>query len=141
MEVLMKLNFVTLAAVTVVAVFFGARALDFPWTHPRIMGMAIAVPAFLLFALARIQLGRSFSVQAKATKLVTTGLYSRIRNPIYFFGGMMIAGIIIWAGKPWFLIFFAVLIPLQVIRSRKESQVLEAEFGDAYREYKKKTWF
>jgi protein-S-isoprenylcysteine O-methyltransferase Ste14 len=39
------------------------------------------------------------------------------------------------------LIFFAVLIPLQVIRSRKESQVLEAEFGDAYREYKKKTWF
>jgi protein-S-isoprenylcysteine O-methyltransferase Ste14 len=53
----------------------------------------------------------------------------------------MSAGIIIWAGKPWFLIFFAVLIPLQVIRSRKESQVLEAEFGDAYREYKKKTWF
>jgi protein-S-isoprenylcysteine O-methyltransferase Ste14 len=103
--------------------------------------MAIAVPAFLLFVLARIQLGRSFSVQAKATKLVTTGLYSRIRNPIYFFGGTMIAGIIIWAGRPWFLIFFAVLIPLQVIRSRKESQVLEAEFGDAYREYKQKTWF
>jgi len=29
---------------------------------------------------ARVQLGASFSVRAKAKKLVTTGVYSRIRN-------------------------------------------------------------
>ncbi len=63
-----------------------------PWTVARIAGLAIAIPCFLLLALARVQLGRAFSVQAKASTLVTSGLYSRIRNPIYVFGGLAIAG-------------------------------------------------
>jgi protein-S-isoprenylcysteine O-methyltransferase Ste14 len=33
------------------------------------------------------------------------------------------------------------LIPLQRFRVRKEEQVLEAKFGNAYRDYKRKTWF
>jgi protein-S-isoprenylcysteine O-methyltransferase Ste14 len=66
---------------------------------------------------ARIELGRAFSVQAKATTLVTTGVYSRIRNPIYFFGVVFILGIIIWIGRPRPLLIFVVLIPLQVVRS------------------------
>ena len=59
--------------------------------------------------LARVQLGRAFSVQAKATTLVTTGLYSRIRNPIYVFGALMVAGIIIFTGSYWLLLFLVVL--------------------------------
>ena len=105
------------------------------------VGLAIAVPAFLLFVLARIQLGRAFSVQAKASTLVTTGIYARIRNPIYVFGGLLIAGIFIFLHRPWWLLIFVVLIPLQLFRVHKEEQVLEAEFADAYREYKRKTWF
>ena len=88
-----------------------------------------------------MQLGEAFSVQAKATKLVTTGIYSRIRNPIYVFGALMLAGVIIWLEKPWFLLCLAALIPLQVVRSRKEEQVLAEKFGDAYQEYKRHTWF
>ena len=107
----------------------------------RMAGMAIAIPSLALFALARIQLGRAFSVQAKATALVTTGLYARIRNPIYLFGGLTIAGVIIWAGKPWYLLCFVVLIPLQMIRIRNEERVLTETFGAAYLEYKQKTWF
>ena len=91
--------------------------------------------------LARLQLGRAFSVQAKATTLVTSGLYSRIRNPIYVFGCLMITGIIIWSQKPWFLLVFAILIPMQVIRSRKEAQVLSEKFGSAYQDYRQQTWF
>jgi len=85
--------------------------------------------------------GGAFSVQAKATTLVTTGLYARIRNPIYVFGCLMITGIIIWLQKPWFLLCFVILIPMQVIRSRKEARVLEEKFGAAYQDYKLKTWF
>jgi len=110
-------------------------------TAPRIVGLAIAIPSFMLFVLARIQLGRAFSVQPKASLLVTTGLYSRIRNPIYLFGGLMIAGIIVWADRPLFLLIFAVLIPLQIYRIRKEERVLLEKFGTVYLEYKKQTWF
>lgn len=107
----------------------------------RIAGLILAIPSLLLLVLARIQLGQSFSAEAKATELVTTGLYSRIRNPIYVFGSLMIAGIIIWANMPWLLLFFLVLIPLQIYRSRKEEKVLLEKFGSAYQDYKRKTWF
>jgi len=33
------------------------------------------------------------------------------------------------------------LIPLQVFRVRKEEQVLEAKFGDVYRDYRRRTCF
>lgn len=137
----MKLNLVTLAVVIIGLSLLGGQAAHLPWTAWRIVGTAIAVPAFILFAAARIELGRAFSVRAKATTLVTTGVYSRIRNPIYVFGAIFILGIIIWSGRPWLLLIFAVLIPLQVVRSRKEERVLTEKFGAAYLDYKRKTWF
>ena len=112
-----------------------------PWTPWHIAGLAIAVPSFALFVAARITLGRSFSVQAKATQLVTTGVYARIRNPIYVFGALTVAGILIWLHRPWWLLILAVLVPMQVWRARKEERVLEDSFGSAYLEYKRKTWF
>lgn len=137
----MKLNIVTFALILVMAVVFLRQALLLPWTANRIAGLAIAAPALLLVLTARIQLGRAFSVRARASSLITTGLYSRIRNPIYVFSSFFILGIIIWSGRPMFLILLAILIPMQIFRSRKESEVLEAKFGEKYRQYKQSTWF
>ncbi|HLW99461.1 MAG TPA: isoprenylcysteine carboxylmethyltransferase family protein [Candidatus Acidoferrales bacterium] len=137
----MRLNLVTLAVVIIGLSLYAMRAPHLPWTAWRIAGIAIAAPAFLLFVIARIELGSAFSVQAKATTLVTTGVYSRIRNPIYIFGAMFILGIIPWMARPWLLVIFAIMIPLQVVRSRKEERVLTEKFGAAYLDYKKKTWF
>lgn len=107
----------------------------------RIIGLALAIPAFICWVMARIQLGKSFSIRAKATELVSHGIYSKIRNPVYVFGTVFIAGMILWLGKPIFLLILVVIIPMQILRARKEAQVLEAKFGDAYREYRAKTWF
>ena len=137
----MKLNLVTLAAAIIIFLFFGLQATQLPWTAWRIAGMAIAAPAFLLFVAARIELGSAFSFQPRATTLVTTGVYSRSRNPIYFFGALLTLGIIIWTGQPWLLLIFVILIPLQVVRIRKEERVLTDKFGAAYLDYKQKTWF
>jgi protein-S-isoprenylcysteine O-methyltransferase Ste14 len=138
----LKLNFGSLLLVGVVFGFllfrYGGKVVWTPW---HIVGLAIFVPAFLLFVLARIELGRAFSVKAKASTLVTTGLYARIRNPIYVFGGLLSVGIFIFVHRPWWLLIWVPLIPLQMFRVRKEEQVLEATFGDAYRDYKRRTWF
>ena len=112
-----------------------------PWTWSRLVGLALAVPGFLLWMTARFQLGKSFAVRAKAQELVTRGLYSRIRNPIYVFGYVCLAGLLLWIGRPQWLLIFVVLVPLQVLRARKEARVLEEKFGEAYRQYRRQTWF
>ena len=138
----MRLNISTLAVAVLALGYLVFRHPSVQsWTPWQIVGMVIAVPAFALFVLARIQLGGAFSVQAKASTLVTSGIYARVRHPIYVFGGLTLLGIVISADRPWWLLIFVVLIPLQVLRVQKEERVLEAKFGDDYREYKRKTWF
>jgi len=137
----MKLNFGTLALVAIVIGFFLGHSWVPPWTVLHIAGLCILIPSFVLFAIARMQLGQAFSVKAKASTLVTAGIYSRIRNPIYVFGSLSIVGFFLASNHPSWLLCFVVVIPLQVYRSRVEARVLEDKFGEAYVEYKRHTWF
>jgi protein-S-isoprenylcysteine O-methyltransferase Ste14 len=106
------------------------------------IGLAIGAIGFVLWMVARQQLGKSFTVSAQAKALVTTGLYSKIRNPIYFFGGVAFFGVFLAWGNLYALGGVIVLyFAMQALRARKESAVLEQAFGDEYRQYKAKTWF
>jgi protein-S-isoprenylcysteine O-methyltransferase Ste14 len=107
----------------------------------RLLGLLLAVIGLAGVILARHTLGRSFSWVPKATGLVTTGIYSRIRNPIYVSGLFLVVGVSLMLRRPEMLAIIAVLIPMQIFRARKEAAVLEAKFGEAYREYRKRTWF
>jgi protein-S-isoprenylcysteine O-methyltransferase Ste14 len=107
----------------------------------QIAGLVIAIPALILWAIARLQLGAAFSVAAKARRLVTTGLYSKIRNPVYVFGALLITGAILYLNHLWWLLVVPVLFVMQVLRARKEAIVLEAAFGDEYRAWRATTWF
>jgi protein-S-isoprenylcysteine O-methyltransferase Ste14 len=107
----------------------------------RWIGLALGLIGLGGVILARYTLGQSFSWVPRATGLVTTGIYSRIRNPIYISGMLCGLGIVLMVGRPQVLVIFLVLIPMQIIRARREAAVLEARFGDAYREYRKRTWF
>lgn len=112
-----------------------------PWNGYRLAGLVLTIIAAGFFLTARYQLGRSFAVKAKATELVTRGIYSRIRNPIYVFGTFMILGAVIAYQRPFFLLIPVVVIVLQIKRARREACVLEEKFGDAYRSYRSGTWF
>ena len=112
-----------------------------PWSAMQIIGACLLLVGFLFWTMARFQLGASLTVSAQAKKLVTRGLYSKIRNPIYVFGSCVVAGIILIAARPVWLLLFVLMIPLQIWRARKESAVLESAFGDEYRSYRGKTWF
>jgi len=111
------------------------------WRARHTMGFLVSFPASILWALARTQLGASFSRRAEARRLVTHGLYARIRNPMYLFSELATLGLIIFAGWWWLLLLFVVTIPMQVWRARNEARVLEATFGDEYRTYRKRRWF
>jgi len=137
-------NFYGLAGVQVIA-FVLLIAFDVmwpaPWNAQRVVGSVLLAAGLLLVFVARFQLGRSFSVTAQARKLVTHGLYSRIRNPIYVFGTLAIIGLCLILQKPgiWLLVVF--VVAMQTVRARKEARILEAKFGDEYRAYRSRTWF
>ncbi|HEV8041313.1 MAG TPA: isoprenylcysteine carboxylmethyltransferase family protein [Bryobacteraceae bacterium] len=116
---------------------------DGPGPHDLIrrIGLALGLLGLAGVILARFTLGRSFSVKAKATELVTSGIYSRIRNPIYVSGVIFILGLILMVRYPVLGVVLVIIIPMQIIRARREAKVLEAKFGDAYRQYRERTWF
>jgi protein-S-isoprenylcysteine O-methyltransferase Ste14 len=112
-----------------------------PWTPLRIAGLILMIPALILLTVARIQLGNSFSVSPQAKQLVTHGIYSRIRNPIYVFSAIALAGLFLFLERPLLLLLLVPVLLLQISRARAEARVLEERFGEQYRQFKAKTWF
>lgn len=70
-----------------------------PWTPLRIAGLVLLFLGLVFLTVARFQLGNSFSLTPQARQLVTHGLYSRIRNPVYVFGALTVLGLFpLWTG-------------------------------------------
>ncbi len=112
-----------------------------PWTPIRLLGAILAIVGYVLVCVARIQLGKAFTVQPKATVLVTHGLYARLRNPIYVFVDVLLVGFLLIVNAPWLLPLVAVLIAAQTLQARREARVLQSVFGQAYDDYRSRTWF
>ena len=112
-----------------------------PHTAAWFGGITIAALAFPLWVLARLQLGASFSFTPQARALVTSGLYSRVRHPVYVFGTLSgLSALLVLQIWPLFVIGVA-LIPVTTLRARREERLLAATFGADYENYRKATWF
>lgn len=137
----MKTNIVTSIILIAALTVLGLRYAQESWPPLRIAGAVIALASLILILIARFQLGRAFSIRAKATRLVTTGLYARLRNPIYVFGCSFCLGLAMFLPYWPLLLALVIIIPMQVVRGRREAAVLEATFGEEYRHYRRQTWF
>jgi protein-S-isoprenylcysteine O-methyltransferase Ste14 len=137
-------NFALLFVVQIgagIAILAAIVLLPTPWNWKHWLGLALATPAIVLLFAARYQLGRAFSVTPQARQLVSHGIYSKIRNPIYVFSALLILGFLLALQRPVLFALLAILTPLQILRARQESKVLEEKFGEEYRKYKQNTWF
>jgi protein-S-isoprenylcysteine O-methyltransferase Ste14 len=112
-----------------------------PRDDVRYIGLALCVLGLSGIILARYTLGESFAIAPKAQALVTRGIYSRIRNPLYICSVIFIIGLFVMIRKPVFGVMLLVVVPMQIIRARAEARLLEEKFGDSYRQYRDRTWF
>ena len=112
-----------------------------PWDAMRWAGVILASVGFVLLTVARLELGNSFSVTPQARRLVTQGVYSKIRHPVYIFSALGLSGLILYLHLPVFLIVLVPLIAMQVWRARAEERVLHAKFGEEWERYRQQTWF
>ncbi len=129
-----------LAALAGLLMLYGL--LLFPRTAPAAAwdsaALALLVAGHFLCAVTLLQLGRSFSVMPEARKLVTVGLYSRIRHPLYMAEAVATLGVFLLYRSTGAALLVAAQFAVQLWRMREEEKVLEAEFPD-YATYRART--
>ena len=60
---------------------------------------------------------------------------------MYVSAVILVTGVFLMLRQPALWLLLLIVVPMQTIRARQEARVLEATFGDAYREYRRRTWF
>lgn len=71
-------------------------------------------------------------------ELVTTGMFSQVRHPMYSSLMLMIAGMTVASGVIIMVLPAVLLCILTILTALKEEEYLTKKFGDEYREYMKR---
>ena len=118
-----------------------------PWPMPEwfpspvfwLAGGVLSAVGLLCVLSAKAELRRYAQPSAPCkptTQLVTTGIYSRSRNPTYLGLILIVAGIGFSGLLPWLLVFIpAVFWLIQSALIKPEEAYLDSAFGDAYAIY------
>jgi protein-S-isoprenylcysteine O-methyltransferase Ste14 len=103
----------------------------------QVLGIALAAAGVALRGWARLQIGRSSDTRRlHARRLVTTGPYALLRNPLYAANVSIACGLAVLIGAREWAAALALLLGLHYRRVvRAEETMLEATFGAAYRRY------
>jgi protein-S-isoprenylcysteine O-methyltransferase Ste14 len=137
----MKLQWIDIVVYLIYLAFWGVGFITGPGTTMSYAALCLSIACAVLWLIARLQLGDAFSVTARARHLVTRGLYSKIRHPIYVFGTLAFLFVVLalqgWPG----LIIWIIVILIQAARLRREERVLAETFGEEYAAYRSRTWF
>ena len=109
-------------------------------------GILVAVPLFVASSLLRVRARQYIGEHTRgkihdADELVTVGVYSRVRHPLYISNtGFAIGFTYFHLGMSLWVIPFALVIVLfEVALARIEDRFLERKFGDLWRAWAKKT--
>lgn len=112
-----------------------------------VVGLVIVACAIGIAILAAREMSRvktAIHPGQPASALVTTGVFSRCRNPIYLSFLLILLGAEIATGNPWLILLVPLLLfYLQERVIKREENYLTQRFGDDYLAYKRKTrrWF
>lgn len=108
-----------------------------------LFGFVLVLLGIGICIIARKELGTNwanaaeYQVKQKQT-LTTTGIYSYVRNPIYF--GLLLAAIGAGlVGESYIFLIFMACSVFVYIQSKREEKILEEHFGKEYRDYKKRS--
>ena len=133
------------AVLLTVAVLFAASAgglMAFGTNESALLAGGVLILVGLpLVVLARHQLGSAFAITPEAKGLVTKGLYSRIPHPMYVFLDLALLGVVTMLRQSWLLVPWLALAAVQVLQARREATILERALGDAYLDYRNRTWW
>ena len=105
-------------------------------------GLALSV--WSIVYMKRVGKGNPFDamgheVAPRTKHLMTDGPYRRSRNPMLSGTYLYYIGVLIALWSWWALLVFAVIATVMILQVRSEESRLEADFGQEYLDYKKRT--
>ncbi len=104
------------------------------------LGVFVILSALAIAGLAvreMIGAGTPLDVRKAPSRIVTSGIFRRSRNPIYLGMILLYAGMAILLNSLWLLVLVPVLaVILQKGVIEREEAYLERNFGEEYRRYK-----
>jgi protein-S-isoprenylcysteine O-methyltransferase Ste14 len=106
----------------------------------EIFGLVLAVGGLAFSVWARVYLGSNWSPMAmlkEGQALVTSGPYAIVRNPIYLGITIAMVGTGLVFGGYRVIISYACVILFSWVRIRGEEQLLSAQFGEEFAQYKR----
>lgn len=108
-----------------------------PWIQLWVgtMNVAVFLPVFLFGILAL----RPHGAVGDAPRLVTSGVYHYIRNPLYAGVSFTIFGLGLILGHTGVVLAGLAWLTLCYFQSKREEKELKAKFEDTYDQYKKQT--
>jgi len=120
-----------------------AVPLSFPrgFLSPAIIpgGVALIIAGAALIILARRELaqrGQPTDPGLPTTQMVTTGVFSVSRNPIYLGAACFLAGVALAVNLPWALMFMLLsVVACHFVLIAPEERYLAAKFGEEFRVY------
>ncbi len=108
----------------------------------QIVGAALLILGLGIVLASFVALGRNFRVFAAPRRsgiLITRGIYTRVRHPMYTGVVVLFAGYILLWGSLWSVPLWTAFAALYVLKAIKEEAILAERFPQ-YREYSSRTW-
>jgi len=109
----------------------------------KIIGMGINIIGLIIWWSAKLTLGENWDAgygKPKIKRLVTHGIYSKIRHPLYWGINLTLIGLIPLYPRFWFSIISLLIIIYFFYRMMAEDDYLLEKLGEEYRNYKRETW-
>lgn len=125
-----------------VAVIFNRGPLLFAWANARGVGSALCILGVMIMAAAFVSLRNVIQINPEPKAgghLVTSGVYRRLRHPIYTAILLIVIGL--WLRQPTILLCVASLVVsgFLVVKSRYEERLLAERYPE-YAQYRAHTW-
>jgi protein-S-isoprenylcysteine O-methyltransferase Ste14 len=97
--------------------------------------------AFYMWGFAQYVIGDALNLMPHANKFVSSGVYKKIRHPIYVASTLIFICWTFYTNNIWIFLWTTCVLTLQITRAFFEEKAMYKKFGDAYTKYKKQTWF